>query len=192
MWGAMKKVNSTPARSSKAINMHSILWSWYTGLIQFILTLLWQTILDLNAHLVLLGKTELLCTLKEGTTLWNLFFTSSFALHSVYEDRQVQFSENKVIFHLSHSQKTCAIIRLDLLLTVTYTALLKRHRIEEDYSFKWCLTFVCNLFIFINIIEACTGASRHENYSTKVSIFIWVTIHFTVIATWLIIHDSEL
>lgn len=52
--------------------------------------------------------------------------------------------------------------------------------------------FFFNLFMFINITEACTAASRHENYDTKVSIFISVTILFTVIAAELIIHDSKL
>lgn len=50
--------------------------------------------------------------------------------------------------------------------------------------------FFCNPFMFINVTGACTAASRHENYDTKVSIFITVTILFTVIATGLIIHGS--
>lgn len=94
IWDTMKWIplQTGPVKQSTCL---SILWSWYTGLILFILELLWQIILDLNLYPVLLDKTELPCTLKERTTLWNRVFPS-FALQNIYEDRQVQFLKTKL------------------------------------------------------------------------------------------------
>lgn len=190
IWDTMKKVNSIPDRSSKAINM----------LVCFMVLVYW--IDSVHSQIAVVDKVRFKfascavrqnrapCALKERTTLWNW---SSLLLLSETFMRTDKFSSwKRIMLYHSHFQKIRAIIKLDLMRTITYTALLKSHRIEENYLFKWCLTFVCNPFIFINTTKAFTSAFRHENYSTKVSIFIWVAVYFTVIATWLIIHDSEL